>query len=268
MMNDVKSCFALKSRVAICFWTVSAVSGIIVFTGCATPEVRDLQRTIERKDSEIDRLKSAVQRETREKEYHQRRESALEREKLARIQESMSVSRDVRTFTETVVDVVQRAAGEVRALDYHGYEIISRPNRLSETRNVLLVDLSHRVPANGLFVGARAYIRGTPARLRFCLLRGVENNRFEIAAVSEAVAADTDGAAEWTFSRPVIAREGHYIGVLAYDGMPIPYDDVGTGNVAHQSQRSEIKIGDRVDVDVPAGRHTKAFSFGLVGYYD
>lgn len=268
MTNKATFFSAIRFRVNICLLTMFAGLSLIMLTGCATPEVRDLQKTITQLEDQVDHLEKRVDYEAAEKDYHRQRESTLEREKNARMREAAKTLRDVRVFAETVVRAAERAAGDVRALDYHGYEIINRDKMLSETKNVLLVDMENTVPADGHFIGARAYIRGTPARLRFCLLRAMDTNKFEVVAVSEVVSADKNGAAQWSFSRPIIVREGYHIGVFAYNGMPIPYDDVGTGNVAYITQSSEIEMGDQIRINVPVGRRTRAFSFGMVGYYE
>lgn len=275
-MNNVIPYVLVKTPVAACmlqdikrwsFGGLAMVFTLSVLTGCTTPEVKELQGTINKQKARINNLEEKVNYEKGEKEYHQQRESALEREKRARIRETAKTSHAVRIFTEKVLRSVQRAAGDVQALDYLGYEIIDRRKLVDKTKNVLLVDMKHTVPVDGQFIGARAYIRGASARLRFCLFRAVDNG-FRVVAVSEVVSTDKNGAAEWSFSHPIIAREGDYIGLFAYDGMPIPYDDVGTGNVAYITQGSGIETGDQIAIAAPVGRYTKAFSFGMIGYYE
>jgi hypothetical protein len=221
-------------------------------------ELQANERTIQGLNREKDRL-------TEDLAYSTHRNDILEKEKTARIDEASQTRKGVREFTDQVMNSLQTYFQKAEVVDYIGGELIARDN-VDTTKNMLLVDLGNPLRADGTVIGARAYLTG-PSRLQFCLLRADESNsKFTIVSITPPIIAADSGSQSWSFEVPMAGQKGDLIGVYMPDDVSIPYDDADTGHVVWAP--GPAKLNSAVTVKVGSARNKRAYSFGVVGYFE
>lgn len=242
--------------------------------GCATTDQQLLQL---RSDNES--LKSETQKQAAEiaalttknealegdLAYCSKRTEVLEKEKGARIEESAQTRKGVREFTDHVMDSLQTYFQKAEVVDYVGGELFERAN-VEPAKNVLLVDLGNTIREDGTVIGARAFLTG-PARLQFCLVRSEgEKAKYSIAAITPPIVAADAGLQSWSFEVPMAAKKGDLIAVYMPDDVSIPYDDADTGHVVSVPGPAKLNAGVALTFGGP--KNKRAYSFGVVGYFD
>ena len=224
-----------------------------------------LNQELQAKDNLIQALSADNSILTTELNYCTRRGEVLVREKAARLEEEVRLRKGIREFTEQIQTSLQTYYRLTEIVDYLGSELIMRAST-DLRKNVLLVDLSNPVRANGTIIGGRAWLTG-PTRLHFCLLRQSNvNGKYTVISVTPEITTTQTGKENWIFGLPMAARKGDLIGVYIADTVTIPYDDVDTGDVVSFS--GEVKINSSVTIVRKSSRNKRTYSFGVIGYFD
>ncbi len=212
----------------------------------------------------LEKIEAENQELQYELEFHRKRAAVLEKEKQVRVDELARLRADVRSFTENVRQSFEAAQPEVKA--YLGGELCAREYTDKEN-NILLIDRGNPVQTRAIFTGAKAFVAG-PASYIFFVMRPLpeNSNRVRAVAMSQLLHADEPGLQEWDFFDPIAVHPGDFIAIYAEDGLNLPYDCVGTGDVI-SVQTSRPKVGDSTyTIDLPQKKDSRAYSFGGSGY--
>ncbi|MFH0909393.1 MAG: hypothetical protein V1929_11570 [bacterium] len=246
----------------------------ILVSGCATTdqqvlqlqsENHELKRDAEDKIAKIRNLTDEKSRLETDLAYCTKRTGVLEKEKTARIDEAGEIRKGVRQFTDQVITSMQTYFERAEIVDYLGGELFARAS-VDVQKNTLLVDLRNPVKESGTIIGGRAYVTG-PTRVQFCLIRPDDaKTKFSIVAITPPAMAADAGLQSWTFDVPMSAKRGDLIAVYLPDDASIPYDDADTGQVV--TAPGPVKINGTVALSVGAKKNRRAYSFGVVGYFD
>jgi len=258
----------LKSTACVSFLFAALVSG------CATTdqsvlqlqsENQSLKRDVEDKSAQIRSLVDENAKLGADLEYCNKRSGVLEKEKTSRIDEANAIRKGVREFTDQVMGSMQTYFQRAEIVDYVGSELFARAS-VDPLKNMLLVDLKNPIKVNGTVIGGRAYVTG-PTRVQFCLVRLDDaKGKYSVVALTPPVAATDAGSQSWTFDVPLSAKEGDLIGLYLPDDTNVPYDDVDTGQVV--SVPGPVKVNGTVALSVGGAKNKRAYSFGVVGYFD
>ena len=252
---------------------VSLLFAVLV-SGCATPdqqtlqlqtENQELKRDVEEKNAQIKSLVDQNANLEADLAYCDKRSGVLEKEKTSRIDEANAIRKGVREFTDQVMSSMQTYFQRAEIVDYVGSELFARAS-VDTLKNILLVDLKNPIKVNGTVIGGRAYVTA-PTRVQFCLIRQDEGKgKFVVVSLTPPVTAADAGMQSWTFDVPMSAKEGDLIGVFLPDDANIPYDDADTGQVV--AVPGPVKINAAVALSAGGAKNKRAYSFGVVGYFD
>lgn len=243
-------------------------------SGCATTdqqvlklqsENEDLKRDVADKSAQIHNLSDQKASLEADLAYCSKRSDVLEKEKSSRIDEASAIRKGVREFTDQVMSSMQTYFQRAEIVDYVGSELFARAS-VDTAKNLLLVDLKNTMKENGTVIGGRAYVTG-PTRVQFCLIRPDDaRGKFTVVAITPPVTAADAGLQSWTFDVPMSAKRGDLIGIYLPDDASIPYDDADTGQAV--GVPGPVKINGAVALSAGGAKNKRAYSFGVVGYFD
>ncbi|HEY8241803.1 MAG TPA: hypothetical protein VIH35_10170 [Kiritimatiellia bacterium] len=256
-------------------YAIVVVGTVVLFNaGCASmnqdtqgliEENKGLKQELQSQERTIQGLSREKDRLTEDLDYCTKRTEVLEKEKTARIDEASQTRKGVREFTDQVMNSLQTYFQKAEVVDYIGGELIARDN-VDNAKNLLLVDLGNPLRADGTVIGGRAYLTG-PSRLQFCLLRtDAEQTKFTIVSITPPIIAADAGSQSWSFEVPMAGQKGDLIGLYLPDDASIPYDAADTGHVVVAP--GPAKLNSAVTVKVGSARNKRAYSFGVVGYFE
>lgn len=196
--------------------------------------------------------------------FYKRRARVLEREKAERIREIQHLRSGISEFTEAVRESFEKSQPEMKA--YLGGELCERES-VDRRGGILLIDRQNKPQPGTIFTGARALVKG-PGTYTFYLLRQMVGNedRAMAAAASQILTATGPGVQDWVFFEPLVVQAGDLIGLYADLRVNVPYDNVGTGDVISVETSKPKVQHSSFSLSSYAGRETRAYSFGAVGY--
>ena len=244
----------------------------ILGSGCVTTDQRviqlqnrnrELTKLVGERETAISVLKDEKGFMQRELAYYTTRARVLQKEKAEHVSSTAELRDGIRSFTDGVMKSLRSYYQKTEIVDYIGSEVYKR-NRVGKETNHLLVDLHHPLTADATLIGSRAYMTG-PARLVFCLLRPLpQKKQLEVVRMSDALSSKARGLQSWTYQVPLTGKKGDYIGVYFPEAVPLPYDDVDTGNAVLIG--GPVQVGDTFPMQATAKRNKRAYSFGMVGF--
>lgn len=255
------------------FLVLGIALGLTLFlAGCATPEQRvmelqsknrQLTQVLTQRETAIKVLKDDKDLLQRELAYYTKRADVLDKEKNYRLDSARELREGIRDFTDGVMQSLRSYYQKTEIVDYVGSEVYRR-SEVPKEKNQVLIDMEHPMEADGTLIGASLYVTA-PAKVAFCLLRDIkEKNQLQVVRMSEALSADKSGVQSWTFQVPLATRRGDYIGAYFPEAVPVPYDDVDTGNVAMVP--GPVQMSTTLSRPEIPKRHRRAYSFGMVGF--
>ncbi len=258
----------LKSTAVVSFLFAALVSG------CATTDQQTLQlqtenqglkRDVEEKSAQIKSLVDQNANLEADLEYCNKRSGVLEKEKVSRIDEANAIRKGVREFTDQVMGSMQTYFQRAEIVDYVGSELFARAS-VDNLKNILLVDLKNPIKVNGTVIGGRAYVTA-PTRVQFCLIRPDDaKGKFTVVSLTPPSTATDAGLQSWTFDVPMSAKEGDLIGLYLPEDSNVPYDDADTGRAV--AVPGPVKVNGAVALSAGGDKNKRAYSFGVVGYFD
>ncbi len=238
-----------------------------VFTGCQTaPETQQLISKNEKLQAQLSDAKQRIS----ELEFDGNQKQAdidelnrvlgvLDTEKSSRVKESSVLRGQVRKFVQEQIDSLKSFLVLGDLLDYVGGELVER--KFVEEKSLLLVDLAHPVPRNGILTGVGAYMnKATPFQVK--VLRPVGDDLvviWESGTISVAEA----GKIRAEFPVSVGLEKGDVIGYYFPETVGASFDE-GTSDTRYLSRN--LKLGGNIKKSSLSGESKKrAYSIGVYG---
>lgn len=184
-------------------------------------------------------------------------------EKSSRVQESSQLRGLMREFVQSQIDLLKDFLVKGDLLDYVGGELVARTGDTpaKPDMNLLLVDLAHPVPAEGVLTGVGAYFN-QPGNFRVKVLRRVEGNLF-VVWESKLLTVTQPGKQRVNFPVSVGVEQGDMLAYFFPDQV-IAAHDKGTGDT--RTYQGDLLLGKSLAVrSLDHERERRAYSLGVYG---
>lgn len=246
---------------------VTSILTIALLSGCGSTGNKgelaqvnkNLRQEIAQQKTEISQLKGTNTLLNKEIDELKHVISVLDTEKSSRVKESSVLRGQVRTFVQNQVDGLKQFLVAGNLLDYVGGELVERAN--IEDKPLTVVDLSNRIPSNGVLTGVGAYvIKSTTMKVK--VLRNIENN---LVTVWESNPIDMliAGPNRHQFANSVGVEQGDIIAYEFPTSVGVGFD-TGTGDSRYTTDK--INLGRSIQLNSLMGKKFKrSYSVGVYG---
>lgn len=184
-------------------------------------------------------------------------------EKTSRVQESTQLRGLMRDFVQNQIDLLKDFLVKGDLLDYVGGELVVRKGDTpaKPDMNMLLVDLAHPIPAEGILTGVGAYFN-QPGNFRVKVLRRVDGNLF-VVWESKLLTVTQAGKQRVNFPVSVGVERGDMLAYFFPDQV-IAAHDKGTGDT--RTYQGDLMLGKSLAVrSLGHERERRAYSLGVYG---